>query len=106
MKLLLDECLPIDLRLLIQGHDVFTVAFMGWKGIKNGQLLALAGNNGFDALITTDSSIERQQNLSTLPVAVVILHAPSNDIDDLKPLLPALHNVLASLSARTIAHVR
>jgi hypothetical protein len=106
MKLLLDECLPVDLRLLIQGHDVFTVAFMGWKGIKNGQLLALAGNNGFDALITSDSSIERQQNLSTLPLAVVILHALSNDIDDLKPLVPGLHTVLASLVPKSIHHVR
>src|SRR6266566_3966206 len=106
MKLLLDECLPVDVRLLIQGHDVFTVAFMGWRGIKNGQLLALAGNNGFDALVTTDSSIERQQNLSTLPVAVIILHAPSNDIDDLKPLVPGLHTVLGSLVAKSIHHVR
>jgi hypothetical protein len=43
-----------------------------------------------DAFITVDSNLAFQQNLSALPVAVVVLHAPSNKIEDLRPLLPAL----------------
>jgi len=42
MKFLLDENLPHDLRHFIPGHEVFTVAFMGWAGVKNGDLLQLA----------------------------------------------------------------
>lgn len=42
MKILLDECLPLRLRNHIPGHDVFTVEYMGWKGIGNGRLMALA----------------------------------------------------------------
>jgi hypothetical protein len=42
MKILLDENLPHELRRHLSGHDVFTVQYMNWKGIKNGQLIALA----------------------------------------------------------------
>ena len=49
MKLLLDENLPHDLRHHIGGHQVITTAYMGWSGKKNGELLRLAGDAGFDA---------------------------------------------------------
>lgn len=42
MRVLLDECLPWKLKREIVGHDVATVADMGWRGIKNGALLRLA----------------------------------------------------------------
>jgi hypothetical protein len=32
--------LPHKLRTEIVGHDVFTVAFMDWSGVENGELLA------------------------------------------------------------------
>ncbi|HEY2413701.1 MAG TPA: DUF5615 family PIN-like protein [Pirellulaceae bacterium] len=52
MKLLLDENLSHKLRTEIVGHDVFTVAFMGWPGVENGELLTRAATDGFDALIS------------------------------------------------------
>lgn len=33
MRLLLDENLPHQMRLELPGHDVFTVACMGWGGV-------------------------------------------------------------------------
>lgn len=105
MKLLLDECMPIDFRLLLTGHDAITVAYMGWKGVKNGKLLALAAGAGFDALLTTDAGIERQQNPSTLPVAIIILHSLSNDIDDLAALVPELLRTLPAVPPRSVRHV-
>jgi hypothetical protein len=105
MKVLLDETVPFRLRPLIVGHDVYTVAYMGWKGLRNGRLLAQAAATGFDELVTTDGSIEHQQNLSTLPLAVVVLNAPSNDLSDLAPLVPALLNVLFALTPRSVRHV-
>ena len=42
MKVLLDECLDWRLRRDLPGHEVKTVQEMGWDGIKNGRLLALA----------------------------------------------------------------
>jgi hypothetical protein len=56
-------------------------------------------------LITTDSSIARQQNLSALPTAVIILHSVSNNIDDLRLLVPQLLAALPTLTPQAILHV-
>ncbi|MDD5030216.1 MAG: DUF5615 family PIN-like protein [Rhodoferax sp.] len=42
MRLLLDESVPKRMRQHLPGHDVKTVVEMGWSGVKNGELLALA----------------------------------------------------------------
>jgi hypothetical protein len=42
MKLLLDECIDRKLAREFVGCEVKTVPQMGWAGVKNGQLLALA----------------------------------------------------------------
>lgn len=105
MKLLLDENLPHDLRHHVTGHEAFTVAYIGWAGTKNGTLLQLAAGGGFDALLTMDNGVVYQQNAATLPVAVVILQAPSNDMSELLPLVPALLAVLGRLAPRSIVRV-
>jgi len=96
MRLLLDECVPKRLKRELPGHDVQTVQDMGWAGIKNGALLKLAAGQ-FDALLTVDQGIEYQQNLSGLSISVVVMLAASNDVDDLRPLLPGVEQALASL---------
>jgi len=105
MKLLIDECLPTDLRLFIPGHDVETVDYCGWKGIKNGKLLVIAAADGFEAMITSDAGIEHQQNPATLPMAVVIIHPDSNDLMDIRPLVPRLLLVLSGNISRKFIHV-
>src|SRR3954447_4179498 len=100
MKLLLDENLPHQLRPLLEGHDVFTVAYMKWQGIENGELLALAGANGFDAILTKDSGIAYEQNVAALPCALVVISAPSNSIRHLRPLVPALLEALEQLEPK------
>ena len=105
MKLLLDENLPHDLRHFIPGHTVFTTAFMGWAGLRNGELLAAAASQGFDVLITLDSGIEHQQNLTTLPIAVVLLHAPDNKLVTLTPLVPKLLNALSQATSQVLLRV-
>jgi hypothetical protein len=96
MRVILDECLPKRLAQELTGHDASTVQQMGWSGISNGKLLSLLPGQ-FDAFITVDSNLSYQQNLSNLQVAVVVLRAPSNKIEDLRPLLPALLAALAVL---------
>jgi predicted nuclease of predicted toxin-antitoxin system len=105
MKLLLDESIDVRFRDRIVGHDVFTVAYMGWKGTKNGALIAKAAADGFDALMTTDQRIADQQNVSTLPLALVILRARSNNIADLEALVQPLLRELNHLPARSVVHV-
>lgn len=76
------------------GYEVKTVPQMGWAGVKNGQLLALAEAE-FDVFITVDRNLSFQQNLSQFNIAVIVLQAPSNRLADLKPLAP---EVLANLA--------
>lgn len=98
MKLLLDENLPHQLRLELPGHNVFTVAYMGWGGVENGELLRRAATAGFDALLTNDRGLEYQQNLGALPVAVVVLLATANTIEAIRPLVPELLATFARLN--------
>jgi hypothetical protein len=97
VKLLLDENLPHQMRLELPGHDVFTAAYMGWGGVENGELLRRAAADGFDALVTNDRGLEYQQNLATLPLAVVVVLAPANTVEALRPAFPALLTALAGL---------
>jgi len=105
MKLLLDENLPHDLRHLLTGHDVFTVAYMGWKSLENGDLLLAAGDAGFDGMLTLDSGVEYEQHLAALPVAVLIVKCKSSKIDDLRPLAPEILSALGRLRPKTLAHI-
>jgi hypothetical protein len=95
MRLLLDECVPARLRKALPTHQVSTVPQEGWSGVKNGKLLLLAATK-FDAFITVDKNLPYQQNTSTLPVAVFVLDALSNELPYLLPLVPALEAALSS----------
>jgi len=96
MRLLLDECVPTRLKRALPSHQVSTVVEEGWSGIKNGKLLGFAAAS-FDAFITVDKNLPYQQNTSTLPVAVLVLDAVSNELPYLLPLIPALEAALANL---------
>jgi hypothetical protein len=63
-----------------------TVAEAGWTGVKNGELLRLAAQQ-FDVLLTVDTNLQYQQNLANAPIAVMVVHARTNDIADLQPLM-------------------
>ena len=101
MRILLDESLPRSLREELPGHSVRTVAEAGWSAVENGELLRIAAGQ-FDVFLTADQNIQFQQNLSALPLAVVVLAAPTNRIEDLRPLIPELLSRLEALPARTL----
>lgn len=104
MRILLDEDLPRRLGALLQGHDVLTVPQVGWAGVKNGKLLALAATR-FDLFLTMDRGLEFQQNLATLPIAVLVVQAPSNRVEHLIPVLPNLLRELDLISPQTLRRV-
>ena len=95
MKLLLDECIDRKLAREFPGYEVKTVPQMGWAGVKNGQLLALAEAE-FDVFITVDRNLSFQQNLPQFNIAVVVLQAQSNRLVDLKTLIPKTLEILAT----------
>ena len=96
MKLLLDESVPRRLALSFpESFIVRSVQDMGWAGTANGLLLSLAAAEGFDALITVDRGIEHQQNVSALPISVIIMLAPRNRLAELQPLVPYVASLLS-----------
>ncbi|HZX13407.1 MAG TPA: hypothetical protein VFF49_03315, partial [Thermodesulfobacteriota bacterium] len=68
---------------------------------KNGDLLMLAEKQ-FDIFITVDRNLSFQQNLPQFNIAVLILHAPTNRLADLKLLVP---NVLAVLPTVKVGQI-
>jgi len=74
MKVLLDEDLPHKLRPRLPG-EVFTVAYLGWGGLKNGELLKAAEEAGIDVLVTGDQSMPQEQNIGACAIAIVALSA-------------------------------
>ena len=73
MKIILDESVPQKLRLLIDGgHTVVTTWFQGWSGLKNGELLNVAEEAGFELFITADQELSYQQNLKSRKMAVLL----------------------------------
>jgi hypothetical protein len=89
MRILLDECVDQRLAREIVGHFVSTVPQMGWANIKNGELLRRAERE-FDVLITVDANLAFQQNVPKFDLAVIVLHAPTNRLADLRLVVPQL----------------
>jgi putative NIF3 family GTP cyclohydrolase 1 type 2 len=75
VKVLIDEQLPHSLRNGVARHEVVTAAYAGFRGLKNGKLLDAAESAGFDVLITGDTTLHLEQNLSQHRIALVVLSA-------------------------------
>jgi predicted nuclease of predicted toxin-antitoxin system len=105
MRLLLDESVPARLYRALPNHEVSNAVRAGWSGVKNGKLLALAAAS-FDALITVDKNLPFQQNVASLPIAVIVLDSYSNELHALLPLMPALERALATLVPHSCVVVR
>lgn len=104
MRLLLDESVPRRLRRALPAHTVNTAVEMGWSGVKNGALLALAAAE-VEAFITVDRNLPYQQNVAALPIAVVVLVAHSNELQALLPLVPRLEEVRVTLQPRSLVQI-
>src|ERR1039457_5552644 len=88
-KVLFDEC--IDSRLADHIHAVggHYRRRSRMRGITNGKLLALAQAE-FDVFITLDRNLSLQQRLPKFDIAVILLAARTNRVNDLAVLLPEL----------------
>src|SRR5208282_409433 len=104
VRILLDENLDWRLGRFLPGHEVKSVARIGWAGLKNGKLLIRANEN-FDVLITMDNPMVGQQNLSKLKIAIVVLRAPSNRLADTSPLIEQILELLPRLKPGKVVRV-
>jgi len=106
MRILLDECAPRPLRRELADHEVRTVVEMGWAGKRNGELMQLLRTETFAVFLTTDQNLRYQQNMRGLRVAVVVLVASTNRLDDLVSLMPQVRTVLTAIQPGSVVEVQ
>ena len=74
MRILFDKNVPVRVRGFLPNHEVRTIPEMQWpERLKNGPLLNLVEESGFDVLVTCDQNMRHQQNLAGRQMAVVAL---------------------------------
>jgi len=96
VRILLDECVDQRFRYELPGHEVSTVQEAGWAGKKNSELLKLAQGR-FEVFITVDRNLYFQQSLTQFTISIAIISAPTNRLQDLRPLAPKLLNQLSKI---------
>ncbi len=105
MKVLLDESVTHRLRRELADHDVVSVQFTGWRGKKNGELLALA-NEEFDVIITADRTMHLEWRLTEFPnLAIVVLVASDTGINALRPFVPRILDTLREIRPRMVVEI-
>lgn len=104
MKILLDECLPLDFRHRFAKHEVHTVQWAGFKGMKNGELLRAAELAAYDVLLTIDQGLPYQQGSAGRRLSIVLIRSRTNQIDDLLPLTDSILDALEAIQpGQTVA---
>jgi len=95
---LLDENIDVRFRhdFDAQKFEVYTVRYMGWNGLKNGELLRKMEESSFDVFIAVDKNLPYEQNPENLPVAVVILDVKKNLLPRLQGIAPQLFDLLST----------
>ena len=105
MRLLLDENLDERLRHYFPSQlAVETVRFRRWSGMLDGAILEKARSD-FDVLVTADQKLTEQQAISEEYVAVIVLHAATNRIEDHLRMLPKILPELESVSRGQVVHI-
>lgn len=104
MRILLDECVPRQLRraFVDAGHVCETVPGLSSK--KNGELLAIADRD-FDVFLTVDRNIRHQQNLKVRRIALLVIRSDSNRIEDISVHVEAAIAALRSIAPGTVIEV-
>jgi predicted nuclease of predicted toxin-antitoxin system len=78
VRVLFDHNLPHKLRTslgTLSMHEIVTASYMGWRDLKNGELLRIAEESGIEVLVTGDQSLLYEQNLTGRRLAIVALSA-------------------------------
>jgi hypothetical protein len=91
-------------KVAFAGHEIKTVTEAGWRGAKDGPLLALA-QKSFDVFVTIDRHIEYQQTLKNLTMGILIAHVRNNEIASYRPLFELLLRPAETVIAGEVIHV-
>ena len=97
MKILLDENIDVKFKRVFdtKAHEVFTVRDMNWLGTGNGQLLKLLELNRFDVFIVVDKNLPYQQNITNLPLCIIVLNVKRNVLATIITLYPQIQELIS-----------
>ena len=73
MRILFDQGTPVPISGYLTGHVVGISADLGWDQMRNGELLAVAEQSGYELLLTTDKNLRYRQNLTERTIAIVVI---------------------------------
>ena len=73
MKIWFDQGTPLPLRRSLTGHTVDIPSRKGWSRLRNGNLLDVAEQEGYQVLITTDQGLRYQQNPADRTISIIVL---------------------------------
>jgi len=73
MRILFDQGTPVPISRYLAEHTVGISADLGWARLRNGDLLAIAEQSGYELLLTTDKNLRYQQNLKERKIAIVVI---------------------------------
>jgi predicted nuclease of predicted toxin-antitoxin system len=107
VRIVIDEDIPRELAPLFGGPGLHVrhVEDLGFKGMRNGDLLA-ALSETCDVFVTGDTNLQYQQNLARYDLAIVVLHPQRLVIDQIKPLIPLAIAAFATAPKHAVMTIR
>jgi predicted nuclease of predicted toxin-antitoxin system len=105
LKILLDHNLDRRLKNYLTEYETATTQEQNWADVLNGELLTLAEENGFNVLLTADTNIKSQQNLSNRQISILVLRAFNNRLATHAEMIEDLHEALAKIQSSEIIEV-
>jgi len=105
LKILLDHNLDRRLKNHLTEYETATTQEQNWADVLNGELLALAEENGFDVLLTADTNIKSQQNLSNRRISILVLRAFNNRLVTHAEMVEDVHETLSKIQSGEIVEV-
>jgi hypothetical protein len=103
LKTFLDEGVPEGLEPYLAGREVSTVKREGWNSVKNGKLLDLIEQSGFQAFITNDKRMEHEKPLKRRPFATLLLS--TNHWPTMKPHVDKIAHAVDDCRPGTVVRV-
>lgn len=76
-RVLIDEGVPHGIRDVLVDAEVFSVQWLGWGGVKNGELIRRVNDRAFEVIITNDQNWRFQQNQADWDFSVIELSSNS-----------------------------
>jgi hypothetical protein len=77
---------------------------MNWEGLSNGLLLQKAEQE-FDVLLTGDTNLSFQQNVTSFNIAVIVLQAKSTRLADTIELIAEVLQLLSTIRSDQVFRV-